>query len=74
MLGLEGFWRAKNLTVMGSNQKAGEARCERGLELIYDSLDLIERHGIVPPIVESSGAGGFMASHLLRHFELAAVL
>ena len=38
------------------------------------SLDLIERHGIVPTIVEASRASGLVAGHLLGDFELAAVL
>jgi len=42
--------------------------------LKHHPLNFIERHSVVPAIVEPGGAGGFMPSHLLRHFEFAAVL
>jgi hypothetical protein len=31
-------------------------------------------HGVVPAVIEAGGASGFVAGHLLRHFQFAAVL
>jgi hypothetical protein len=42
--------------------------------LVRDLLDLVERNGVIAPVVEAGCAGGFVASHLLRDFQLAAVL
>jgi hypothetical protein len=36
-------------------------------------FDLVERNSIVAAVVKAGGAGGFVISHLLRHFELAAI-
>jgi hypothetical protein len=41
---------------------------------IRNSLDLIQRDGVVAAIVEAGGPRGAMASHLLGDFEFAAVL
>jgi hypothetical protein len=41
---------------------------------IRNSLHLVERHGIVAPIVKGGRSRRFMPGHLLGDFELAAVL
>ena len=43
------------------------------IHVIRNSLHLIQRHSIVAAVIEASGASGFMPSHLLRDFELAAI-
>ena len=43
------------------------------IHLVRNPLHLVERHAVVPPVVQTGGSGGLVAGHLLRNFELAAV-
>ena len=43
-------------------------------DLVNHALDLVQRDGVIAPVVEARSAGRLVPGHLLRHFQLAAVL
>ena len=49
------------------------AKSPKNLFSIRDFLNLIKRNGIVTAVVQTGCAGGFVSSHLLGDFQLAAV-
>jgi hypothetical protein len=45
-----------------------------GNYLIHHPFNFVEGHGVIATIIKAGGPSGLVAGHLLRHFQLAAVL